>query len=226
MFRPTPDIQFNFSTPSELNYSTGVVIPTLHPVPGNQSEFAPNGILGSIYFRIPDASETGFESWAGLGYKLSKASGTLDVSDDLAANPDSAIEGLGAGTDDIYVLAHSILTPESFPDWRLGAGLEIRFHMLPRFERFFGTTLDYQLWAERTIGLKWGTGLRLTGFYTGLRTLGISQYSAAIASPEIFYQASNQTRLTGAISGEVPGASLNHNVLQTVGFSVSLAYTW
>lgn len=226
MFRLTPDIQLNFSIPFEVNHSNGVVIPSLHPVPGNHFEIAPGGILGSIQFRLSYPRSSEFDTWAGVGYKLSDPSGTDDISENLPAYPEATLDGLGSGSDDIYFMTRTTYAPVSAPDWRFGAGLEFRIHMLPRFVRLFGTTLDYQLWAEKKIGPRFGTGLRLTGFRTGLMTLNISQFSSLIASPLVFFQISDETKITGTIFGEVPGAGLNDNVLQTLGISLNLVHAW
>lgn len=223
-YRPTPNYQFNFLIPLEWNQTENVVLPSLHPVPGRHTETNPGGILASAHMRLHFSEDPQFEAWGGVGYKLSKPSGTTDVSQDAGPHPDARIEALGVGSDDVYFVYREGYYPTQMPQWSFGMGTELRFHILPRFERWFGTTLDYQLWARRSLGSDWSASLRLSGFYTRVRSVAITQRSAFIFSPELGYRLNGQTDLIASVTGELPERSLNENVLQTWGIGVSLVF--
>ncbi len=222
-YRPSDNLQFNAGIPWEYNSATNVVLPTLHPTEGTTHEFAPGGIFASIHWLIPTPTEWGLESWFGLGYRLSSPAGTVDVSRDIANFPDKAIEGLGAGTDDIYWVLRNYIFADEAKSWRLGVGAELRAHMLPRWQRLFATTVAYQLWIEHFLFPRWSVLLRVSGFYTNLRVLEITQRSALIMAPNLAYAATEDMTFAFGLSGEVPGTSLNANVLQTIAFHFSIA---
>lgn len=212
-YRPTENLKFHLGIPWELNRATGVVLPTLHPNEGTTGEFAPAGIIAlSAHWRISSQESGPFESWVGIGYKLSSPQGTTDVSD-YREFPDKAVEGLGVGSDDLYF---PLSAEYGIEKWKLGVGTELRFHMLPRWQRLYALTTAYQAWASYRVLEDWAVTLRFSGYYTALRTLGTSQLAGLIPLTEATWFVSSAVNLSFGLSGEIPGTTLNRNSLQTV----------
>jgi hypothetical protein len=221
-WRPKSWLQLSAGIPWELNHARGVVLPTLHPVEGSSSEFAPGGLFLSVQGRLPLSSRQ-LDSWIGLGYKLSSSVGTVDVSGDVAEFPDKAVEGLGVGSDDLYFTLRNSYSPAAWPKWSFGASGELRLHMLPRWERLFATTAAYQVWAERALSSRWSASLGLSGYSSDLRTLDLTQRSLLILTPSVTRRLDRHASLSVGFSAEVPGTAINQNALQTLGLHVTLA---
>ena len=221
-FRPNEFLLFSAGLPLEYNRTSGVVLPTLRPTSATQSEIAPGGIFLSAQARVLNATETGLQAWSGLGYRLSSPIGTVDVSGSVKTNPDKALEALGVGSDDIYALASASCAPEQLEEWAFGAGGELRVHMLPKWQRWFATTIAYHSWAQYLFSDEWSGQVRLSGFYTGLRAMPVAQVNAAIFSLRGRYEVGPSLALEFAASSVVPGTALNRNSLQTLSFHTAV----
>ena len=218
VYRPLPWLGFRASMPWEYNHARGVALPTLHAVPRASSELAPAGIFASAHARLLETAATA--TWLGAGYRLTSAVGTTELEpSDVIDNPDKGIEGLGTGTDDVYVIAEHELHP--LRRWLFAGSLEWHMHMLPRWERVYATTTGYRLTVRRELGSVFHAGVRLSGFYTSIPRLDIAQTNAVVIAPSLGVHAGDALDLSLGVSSPLPGVLLNRNALQT--FDVFLA---
>lgn len=74
----------------------------------------------------------------GLGGALSDDIGTIDVKDDVGPVPETGIEALGVGTDDLFATA---VFARRGDEWETSLALEGRVHILN--QRVFGVTSAY-----------------------------------------------------------------------------------
>jgi hypothetical protein len=220
-YRPAAWLELRASMPWEYNHTRGVALPSLHVIDEPATELAPAGVFASAHVRLQRSDAV--ETWLGLGYRLTSAAGTVALSaSDVAENPDKGLEGLGVGTDDIYLAATHRLAPASWGPWSLSGGLEWHVHMLPRFERVYGTTTGYRVSVERELGSRWTIAARVAGFYTSLPRLDIAQVNALIVTPSIGYGLTQGLRVSTGLSSQMPGLAFNRNALQTVDVFVAV----
>src|SRR5207248_2543484 len=97
--------------------------------------------------------------------------------------PEVGIEGLGIGSDDLY-LNGRLISRASGP-WEATVGLEGRLHMLPKWQKIYGTTVAYDLWIGRRVSPDWTVGIRAGGFNTILPTVGVEERSLLELAPAI-----------------------------------------
>jgi len=196
--------------PVEYNRSRGVVLPTLLYVGKSDQELAPGRFSMSMHARLPAEQETAV--WLGLGGAVSDDIGTIDVKDDVATVPETGIEALGVGTDDLFATA--IFAPRSSLHWEASVALEGRVHILDN--RIYGTTSAYSLWLARSFAPTWSAGVRASGYRTILPITGVEQSVGLLVAPTAVHDVSETFRVSFGVASEVPGKAFNENSLQTV----------
>jgi hypothetical protein len=138
-YRINERLSAQISLPFEYNYSKGLVLPTLHETDTRHAAIEPDGATLMLDYKVPRIFFNHFVTRIGGGYRFSMPAGTIDVSKELEAQPDKALEALGFGSDDLFV-SSSITRLAASGRWDLGIGGEWRIHTLPRFQRRFATT--------------------------------------------------------------------------------------
>lgn len=211
--RPVPWLQLGAGMPWEMNEAENVVLPALREEPGITREQAPGGIFASAQVRLPLPATLELEAWAGVGYRLSDPIGTVDVSGVLQEEPALAIEGLGAGTDDIYVRADARWRPVRLGGWTFGAGFELREHTMPRLRNHFATTFAGHLVAAHPLGDRWTLSGTLGGFVTWIEEPEIVQHNLAIARANATWRSDVGLDFGFGVGAVVPGPWLNENAL-------------
>ena len=227
----TDEVLINAGLPYEINRARNVILPTLHPEEGETHENAAGGVWASINKRFQTALSAsgvkGLEPWVGLGYRASSPIGTTDVADDLQTNPDTAIEGLGIGSDDFYTRV-ALAGASSTGEQLFWISFEERLHMLPRFKRIFGRTSSYAVSTE--IPFPYVDRLALTAKLSGFRTviipLDVVQQSLLLPSLGLMFRPNQDLSLGVAGSGQVHGTAYNRNTLQTENLHFSVGYNF
>ena len=210
---PRPDVAFVLGFPWEYNRAHGTVLPTLLPSKEGQVELAPGRLSVSAHKRV--ATDWPSTLWVGAGYALSDPIGTVAVRDSVETVPETAIEALGVGTDDVWLSAR--IYPEMPAGWVVMLGAEGRVNMLPRYQRVYGTTGSYAAWVGRELGPVWTVGVRAAGYRTLVQAADLQQVAFMTITPTVTRDIGSNVRLSAGILGSVPGSSLNENTLQTVG---------
>ncbi len=208
------DVLLQVSFPIEWNSSWNVILPSLVPAPGRHKEIAPGRLAASLQARLPVPDDWQAVPWIGLGYALSQSIGTTDIATPVRRDPGLALDGLGIGTNDLYLMTDFISRPDP-SGWEATAGVEGRLHALPHLERAYGYTAAYHAWIGRRVAPGWTAGLRASGFRTILSVVDLDESSALILGPAIRRDLGARARVTAGFASPVPGPSLNQNSLQT-----------
>jgi hypothetical protein len=201
--------------PQEFNHSRGVVIPTMLPAEGSHSEVAPGRLWAAAHARIAVPDDWQATPIVGAGYGFSSSKGTSDIRDNLPTIPQVGIEGLGIGSDDLYLTGR--LVTRSAGPWEASVGLEGRLHMLPKWQKIFGTTAAYDLYVGRHVGHDWTVGVHAGGFNTILTAVGVEERSLLEIAPVVSRPVARNVRLSAGYDTVVPGRTLNENALQFQG---------
>ncbi len=208
---PRRDLAVTAGGSVEHNRSRGVVLPTLLPRDEPHAETAPGRPFISI--RTLLAPSAGAEPWIGLGYALSDPIGTVAVEESLRTTPQTGVEALGVGTDDLYVTGELFARPR--PGWEASTRGELRLHALPRGERLYATTVAYGAWLGRELDPAWTVGLLAGGYRTIFHTLPIQQATVLAVTPTVSRRI-GRSRISIGVGGTLPGAALNRNALRIV----------
>lgn len=218
VYRINEPLSVQLSIPFEYNYSKNLVLPTLHETDTRHAALEPDGLTLSLDYRWQISFFGSYYPRLGAGYRFSMPAGTIDVSEELAAQPDKALEALGFGSDDLFVQG-GVTRVAANGRWDIGIGGELRIHTLPRFQRLFATTYAYYIDLRRSVGPRWDAYVRASGFSTQIRTVDVTQANRAILTGGGYFHYSEALSFFLLAKGEIPFEAVNQNSLRTVGLN-------